>query len=84
MAESMPLTAAGVFKIVLPEMIRTRKISGESNMTPRNDKLPRTLGPGNTSRLARQVAVHIQVFDRSTVVAVHIREYDPEPSNLAD
>jgi len=49
MKSSMTTTSrAGVFKILLPEVIRTRKTLAVSNLTPKNDRLPRAVDPGNT------------------------------------
>ena len=35
----------------LPEVIRTKKTLAVSNPTPKNERLPRVVGPGNTLRL---------------------------------
>jgi hypothetical protein len=41
----------GTFKIRLPEVIRTKKTLAVSNPTPKNERPPRCVGPGNTFRL---------------------------------
>jgi hypothetical protein len=41
----------GTFKTRLPEVIRTKKNLSGSNTTPKKERLPRLVGPGNTSRL---------------------------------
>ena len=38
----------GVFKMRLPDVIRTKKTLAVSNPTPKNERLPRLVGPGNT------------------------------------
>src|SRR6266566_4572166 len=52
MKSSMTTTSRlGVFKMRLPEVIRTKKTLAVSNPTPKNERLPRLVGPGNTFRL---------------------------------
>src|SRR6266550_2252580 len=49
MKSSMTTTSRlGVFKMRLPEVIRTKKTLAVSNPTPKNERLPRLVGPGNT------------------------------------
>ena len=41
----------GVLKMRLPDVILTKKTLAVSNPTPKNERLPRLVGPGNTFRL---------------------------------
>src|SRR6266508_1214327 len=45
----------GVLKVRLPDVIRTKKTLAVSNPTPKNERLPRLVGPGNTFRLNRRL-----------------------------